>query len=57
MKNQQLPQQYKPTDADVINIHAAGLRLVHKPDSKVVSLADHIEAKRVMQSYTSPEVA
>jgi len=43
------------TDADVANIHKAGLRLVNRPDVKtnVVSL----DERRVMQSHTSPEAA
>jgi hypothetical protein len=43
------------TDADVANIHKAGLRLVNRPDIKnnVVSL----DERRVMQSHTSPEAA
>jgi hypothetical protein len=57
MTTHKLPQQYKPTDADVRNIHAAGLRLVHKPDSNVISLLERQEARRVMMANTSPEVA
>lgn len=52
---QVLPIGYKPTDADVRNFQAAGLRLVAKPDpviTNVISLDD-----RRMQICTSPEAA
>ena len=44
------------TDADIKNINAAGLRLVHKPDpvkTNIVSLDD----RRIMSAFTSPEAA
>jgi len=44
------------TDDDVAQIKRAGLRIVHRPDpvkTNVVSLED----KRVMDAFTSPEVA
>lgn len=43
------------TDADVANIHKAGLRLVHRPDIKnnVISL----DERRAMSAFTSSEAA